>query len=137
MLSTTAEYALRAVLFLAREGTKRPLQVGAIARALDLPRNYLGKILHELARAGVLASTRGRGGGFRLAVPADRLPLAGVVGRFDRVGEGRRCLLGRRECQDRNACAAHGRWKAVSEQVARFFQQTTVRDLLQGAPLRV
>ncbi|HEX9704601.1 MAG TPA: Rrf2 family transcriptional regulator [Gemmatimonadales bacterium] len=137
MLSTTAEYALRAVLFLAQEAGERPVQVGAIARALGIPHNYLSKILHELARGGVLTSARGRRGGFRLAVPADQLPLFDVVSRFDQIAAGRTCLLGRPECNDRSACAAHPRWKAVSEQVARFFQQTTVTDLLQGAPLHV
>ena len=60
MLSRTAEYALRAVLFLADRG--EPTNVELIAERLDVPRNYLSKILHRLAREGVLSSTRGQGG---------------------------------------------------------------------------
>ena len=64
MLSRTAEYALRAVLFLADRG--EPTNVDLIAERLGVPRNYLSKTLHRLAREGVLTSTRGQGGGFRL-----------------------------------------------------------------------
>jgi Rrf2 family protein len=59
MLSRTAEYALRAVLFLADRG--EPTNVDLIAQRLDVPRNYLSKILHRLARDGVLSSTLSRG----------------------------------------------------------------------------
>jgi Rrf2 family protein len=128
-LSQTAEYALRAVLYLAEQGEGRPVQVGQMAQALRIPRNYLSKILHLLARDGVLASTRGKQGGFRLAIPADRLMLLRVVGPFDRFEARRACLLGRPQCSDRTACAAHTRWKDVSERLTAFFRETTVADL--------
>lgn len=134
MLSHTAEYALRAVLYLAQsEDADRFVQVGEIAPALRIPRNYLSKILHLLTRHGVLVSTRGRLGGFRLAAAPDRLYLATVVSPFGRLGETRHCLLGRPECSDRTACAAHARWKDVAERVAAFFRETTVAELLLGA----
>jgi Rrf2 family protein len=136
MLSQTAEYALRAVLHISQHGVDRPVRVGEIAAALRIPHNYLSKILHQLARHGVLVSLRGKAGGFQLAVAPDRLPLSQVVTLFDRVEERRRCLLGRPQCSDRTACAAHTRWKAVGDTVAEFFRETTVADLLgQGVSL--
>jgi Rrf2 family protein len=80
-----------------------------------------------------LASTRGKHGGFRLGQPADRLSLYAVVNRFDRIEARRSCLLGRAECSDRQACLVHWRWKSLSEQVTRFFQDTTVAELVSGA----
>lgn len=132
MLSSTAEYALKAVLHLAAHGDACPLTVGDVADALGIPRNYLSKILHELTRAGVLTSSRGKYGGFRLAVPAEGLALHTVVSRFDSISERRSCLLGNAQCSDRHACAVHWRWKALSEQIAAFFSETTVADLLEG-----
>ena len=132
MLSQTAEYALRTVLFIAERGSARPVRVREIAAALRLPRNYLSKTLHRLARAGILVSSRGKHGGFQLAVPANRLRLLGVVELFDPIGVGRRCLLGRPVCSDRPACRAHERWKATGDAVAGFFRDTTVADLLDG-----
>jgi Rrf2 family iron-sulfur cluster assembly transcriptional regulator len=130
VLSQTAEYALRTVLFLAdRDEAAR---ADEIAQRLQIPRNYLSKTLHRLAREGVLLSTRGKGGGFRLAVPPDRLKLLRVVAPFDGISAERRCLLGRPQCSDRNPCPAHYEWKSVSERVTAFFRDRTVEDLLRG-----
>jgi len=138
MLSQTAEYALRAVLYVAEHAAGRPVRVAEMAGALQIPRNYLSKILHQLARIGVLVSLRGKAGGFQLGVRPDRLTLSAVVTPFDRIEERRRCLLGRPQCTDRTACAVHSRWKDVADQVAEFFRDTTVADLLgRGAALPV
>ncbi len=134
MLSSTAKYALRAVLYLAEHGEDEPLQVGLIADALGIPRNYLSKILHELARSGVLVSARGKGGGFRLVAPPQAVPLLSVVEVFDQFNGNRRCLLGREECSDHSPCAAHVHWKTLSEQISMFFRETTVADLLGHDP---
>ena len=129
MLSQTAEYALRAVLAIAAQPNGDPLGAGQLAARLRIPQNYLSKTLHRLARAGVLESTRGKLGGFRLAVPAERITLQQVVAPFDDVTGRSECLLGRPVCSDRTACAAHGRWKEVAEQTSRFFRETTIADL--------
>jgi Rrf2 family protein len=134
LLSSTAKYALRAVVYLAEHGEDEPLQVGVIADALGIPRNYLSKILHELARANVLLSARGKGGGFRIAATAEQISLLAIVEVFDQFNGNRRCLLGREECSDHTPCAAHGHWKALSEQISAFFRETTVADLLGHDP---
>jgi Rrf2 family protein len=132
LLSHTGEYALRAVLYIAQNETEASLvRNDSIAEALDVPRNYLSKILHTLAREGVLMSSRGPTGGFRLARKPDTIPLRQVVAPFDAVDGPRTCILGRPRCSDRNPCPAHGRWKSISEQVAAFFSGTSVGDLLR------
>lgn len=129
ILSQTAEYAVRAVLHVAEHGTERPVPVGDIAQALDVPRNYLSKVLHQLSRAGVLTSTYGPGGGFRLGSPASELTLDTVVAPFEETSR-RHCLLGRARCGDDDPCAAHEHWKGISEQIRQFFVNTTVATLL-------
>lgn len=134
MLSSTAEYALRAVLFLAEHPARCPMRAGELAVALRVPPNYLAKILHQLVKLEILRSSRGRNGGFELAISPARLTLLQVVEAFDPVRRRRRCLLGRKECGDRNACPVHSRWKVLAEEIVRFFRRTTVGDLLaQGA----
>lgn len=131
ILSQTAEYALQAATVLARHDGAT-MEVGALAETLGLPRNYLSKTLAQLTRAGVLASTRGKGGGFRLARPAAAISLMEVVAPFDRLGEPTRCLLGQLVCHDRAACPAHVPWKAVTDRVSRFFTRTTLADAARG-----
>jgi Rrf2 family protein len=131
MLSKTSEYALRAVLFLARESRDIQVPAGDIAAGLDVPANYLSKILHTLSRAGVVSSERGPGGGYRLARPADTMSLADVVGAFEPISPGSRCLLGRARCHDDQPCAAHERWRLVFDPVTAFFRETMVAELLE------
>ena len=100
-----------------------------IAEQLDVPKNYLSKILHVLARNGVLTSHRGPGGGFQLARPAAEVMLSEVVEHFDQFPEQSGCLLGRPECTDQDPCAAHHRWKGISATVKTFFRQTSIADL--------
>lgn len=128
-ISGTSQYAIRAVVYVAANGIDAPVRVGPIAKALDVPQNYLSKTLHQLARAGVLKSVRGPRGGFQLADPPSRLTLARVTEPFDEVGE-RHCLLGRAQCGDRYPCAAHARWSAVSDSLQSFFRNTTIADLM-------
>ena len=130
MLSQTAEYALRTVLYIAGHADDGPARAEEMAASLRIPRNYLSKTLHRLAQAGVLTSTRGRGGGFLLARSADQITLLSVVGLFDQIEPRRQCLLGRPVCSDQHACEAHVQWKDVSERVARFFTETSVADLM-------
>ena len=86
MLSQTAEYALRAVLAIAaREGEGSPARAAALAGELGVPANYLSKTLHQLAKAGVLRSTRGKHGGFRLRRPPNQITMLEVVNQFDDV----------------------------------------------------
>lgn len=132
MLSRTAEYALRAVLHLAECADGSAVGAGEVASRLDVPERYLARVLNALARAGVLASTRGAQGGFRLAVCPSRLKLATVVAPFDAVGDPPQCLLRDQQCGVGMPCIAHARWHDVAGSVRRFFQQTTVGDLVQG-----
>jgi Rrf2 family protein len=118
-------------LALAAEREGHPLGAARLAGLLDIPQNYLSKTLHQLARAGVLESNRGKLGGFRLARSPDRITLLEVVSPFDDLTGRRVCLLGRPVCNDHTACAAHARWKAVADRTATFFRETTVADLAE------
>lgn len=131
MLSQTAEYALRAVLYLAGRYGEGPVRVDDAAEALKVPRNYLSKTLHVLAREGILISTRGPHGGFELAVPADELVLADVVEQFDDLSGPKTCLLGRPACSERSPCSAHQRWKHVGDTARTFYRTTTLADLFE------
>ena len=131
-ISGTSQYAIRAVVYIATNGAEGPIRVAPIAAALHVPRNYLSKTLHQLARAGVLRSTRGPQGGFELAAPASKLTLARVTSPFDEAGA-RHCLLGRPQCGDDRPCAAHEHWAELSGSLQDFFRRTTIADLMGAA----
>lgn len=134
MLTQSAEYALQAVTLIASRPVGRASHAAELAATLGVPANYLSKILHQLAAAGILASRRGRQGGFALARPAAELTLAAVVAPFEDPARYRGCLLGKTTCSDRVACAAHHRWKPIAESVLAFLNGTTVASLAQRRP---
>ncbi|HKV73106.1 MAG TPA: Rrf2 family transcriptional regulator [Gemmatimonadales bacterium] len=130
MLTQASECAIRAACELARAEPGSWVGAGHLARRLHVSPTYLAKILQVLAREGVLASQRGKAGGFKLQHPASRIRLFDLVAPFDELTPGRRCLLGYPVCSDATACPAHDRWKEVGEKIATFFRQTTLAQLL-------
>jgi Rrf2 family protein len=130
MISQTAEYALRAAVWLA-DHADGPVRVGELASALKVPKNYLSKTMHQMARAGVLASVRGKNGGFTLARKPTSIKLIDIVRPFDPMMDRQGCVLGRPSCSDANPCGAHERWKAVMQTTMTFFSQTTLGDLMK------
>ncbi|MDQ2670003.1 MAG: Rrf2 family transcriptional regulator [Gemmatimonadota bacterium] len=134
LLPQTAEYALRAVSYIAEHEHAGPVPVSAIAAALGAPQNYLSKTLHQLGALGVLSSVRGKHGGYRLGMPAEKLKLQLIVEPFLQPSE-HRCIMGRERCGDDAPCGAHWRWKQVKDTARTFFAELTVADLLRrGLP---
>jgi Rrf2 family transcriptional regulator, iron-sulfur cluster assembly transcription factor len=133
VLSNTAQYALRAMIYLGQHEGEGPIRVDEIADQLSVPRNYLSKILHALVKARVLRSLRGPHGGFDLARPADSVLLYDVVAQFDDIEARRTCLLGRQECSDIHPCIIHEHWKTTATHVAHFFRETTLAEVVRGA----
>jgi Rrf2 family protein len=134
VLSNTSDYALRAVLVIAREYQQRTLRADEIAASTGAPRNYLAKTLNALAKAGVLTSARGPQGGFTLAVAPEQLTLARVIDCFETRKPHTRCMLGGGPCDPERPCAAHGKWSMITKSRREPLATTTVADLLGAAP---
>jgi Rrf2 family protein len=133
MLSQTGEYALRAVAFIAQHAEKGPVLARDIATGAAVPHEYLQKLLTELVRNGVLASTRGIGGGFRLGKPAEQLRLVDVIAPFDDVMQRTQCPFGNPKCGEENPCPVHDRWSDVVTSYSGFLESTTVAALVRKA----
>jgi len=129
MLSRSAQYAIRALAYLALRERGQWVLARQIAAGLDIPSPFLAKILQALVVAGILDSQRGRNGGFRLARNPDRLPLLDIVEAFDKFGQGRLCVLGQKVCSDESACPLHHTWKHSLNSFRHRLQTTTLTDL--------
>lgn len=82
-LTTRSEYALLALLYLARHHTEDYVTVETVAGAQSIPHKYLEQIMLALKRARYVRSAKGQHGGYRLAKPAEHIPLAEIVRLFD------------------------------------------------------
>jgi Rrf2 family protein len=132
VVSRTEEYALRAAVCLARRYGGGTVRAREMARDTGIPANYLSKILHQLAKSGVVASERGRAGGFTLAAPPSTVALASVVAPFAPQVQRTRCLLGLPQCSDSNPCGAHERWKTIKDATLDFLNNTTLADVIES-----
>lgn len=132
MISRTAEYALRAVLYLGALPPGTTASAADVAAATGVPERYLARVLNTLAHVGLLRSTRGARGGFQLACASDALTLADTVAPFNAFGDVPRCLLRDQPCNADDPCLAHAQWHGVASGVHGFFRRTTVADLLNA-----
>lgn len=132
MISKTGRQATLALAFLAQ------LEPGAYAGAAQLadqigaPRNYLGKLLKQLAEQGLLESQKGFGGGFRLTRPAAKIRLYDILEPIEHVSKWNGCFLGRDKCSEKSPCAVHHRWSAIRNEYLKFLKETTIADVAES-----
>jgi Rrf2 family protein len=134
IFGTSATHALRALAHLAAAPAGEAVLGRDLARELGVPAHYLAKVLATLARAGLLAATRGAKGGYRLARPAAEIPLVGIVEPFEGARARPGCLLRPGEpCSDDRTCSAHPEWAKVTTAYLGFLEATTLADIQGGA----
>lgn len=129
MLSRTAEYAVRAALWLAAH-PDGPRTVQQIARGTAVPAGYLAKVLQALGRAGIVRAQPGPGGGFLLSRPPGELAMLEVVDAVDPIERIRSCPLSLRE-HEHCLCPLHSRLDAALGLIEDAFRSCTVADLLR------
>jgi len=130
MISTTSQYALRALARLAAEPDGGAVLGRELAQECEVPGNYLSKLLLQLKNCGLLETTRGSGGGYRLGRPPDQIRLAQIIEVFDPERVRSTCLLGQGDCIDhQEVCAAHEAWKGVKKTYLDFLNATTLAEI--------
>lgn len=82
-LTSRSEYALLALVYLARHGTQQHISVDSIAKAQNIPAKFLEQIMLALKHGKYVHSVKGQHGGYRLARPPDKISLAEVIRLFD------------------------------------------------------
>jgi Rrf2 family protein len=128
MLGQAAGYAATALGYVAAAGGKSVL-VKDIAEACVIPPAYLAKIIHQLAKRGVVATQRGVGGGVSLIRPASQVSLLELCEALGDPILEPRCMLGVAQCSDERSCPAHQFWTAHRAQHIDFLTRTTIADL--------
>ena len=123
----------------AREGRSegclngRPVTLTDIAAAQQLSVAYLEQLFGRLRRAGLVASARGPGGGYRLARPADQIPIAEVVEAADEPIIATRCEEGGPGCLGGGTrCLTHDLWAELGDQIRLFLGAMTLADVVDG-----
>jgi Rrf2 family iron-sulfur cluster assembly transcriptional regulator len=130
-LSQTAEYALRAMAWLASISPETPVRAKDLSAGSGIPTHYLSKILRRLVLAGVLASRKGHGGGFTLSRPPDEIRFMEVLAAVDAFPSPNRCSFGWGACDQDHPCPLHEPWDSLNTAFRDWAFNTTLADVQQ------
>jgi Rrf2 family iron-sulfur cluster assembly transcriptional regulator len=127
--SRHCEYALQATLYLALRPQGEMISIKELSKKLKIPYHFLGKILQDLSRKGLLVSLKGPTGGFALAKPPGDITLFEIVEAIDGAEFTRSCVLGFRECSGRHPCAVHEEWEEMRDRLHQMLATKSVGQL--------
>ena len=120
---------MRAVIFLATQaGNEEKMGVKQIAEALGVPRQYLAKILQQLARNNFVASVKGPHGGFYLKAKNLDVPLLHIIKSMDGELALSSCIIGLPSCSTKNPCALHYDFYTCREGFNEVLAQKSLKD---------
>jgi len=135
MISQTAEYALRAIAFLAKMPDDTHL-TREIAAATKVPSGYLAKVMQTLVKADLVLSKRGIRGGFTLERAPDEISILDVVNAVDPLQRIRSCPLNLPEHREK-LCPLHHNLDRAMADIEQALGNTTIADIMTGPDGRV
>ncbi|KAA2215132.1 Rrf2 family transcriptional regulator [Teichococcus oryzae] len=112
-----------------------PVSLSEIAQAQQLSIAYLEQLFARLRRAGLVASARGPGGGYRLAMPAEMISVGAVIEAVDEPITATRCDAADAGCLAGQRCLTHDLWHELGSQIALFLTHVTLADVVDGQVL--
>jgi len=128
-LTKRGDYAVRAVLALARAPGGTLLSVRRIAEEMAIPVRFLPQVMGDLAAAGLVEATTGRAGGYRLARPADAISILDVVEAVEGDSRRRTCVLRAGPCGLDGFCDVHDVFFAAQDAMLNTLAAARVADL--------
>jgi Rrf2 family protein len=132
ILSKSFGYALRGILYVAKmQDEQRKVQIDEISNNLSVPKHFLGKIMQQIVKEGLLSSTKGPYGGFMLRDEPLTTPLIKLVEITDGTEQFRICVLKLKYCDGKNPCPLHHQMEELKEKFLSIFSQTTIGDLVK------
>jgi len=133
VFSKSFGYAVRGLLYVAIiNETKPKVRLEEIAERLALPRYFLGKVLKNLAKEGIINSTKGPHGGFFINGDTLNTPLIRLIEITSEVEQFDTCVLRLRKCNSKNPCPLHHKVEEMKNQWRKLVAHTTVGDLLKS-----
>ncbi len=128
-LTTKGRYAVTAMLDLALHYEEGPITLADISQRQGISLSYLEQLFSKLRKQGLVDSTRGPGGGYRLSRAAADIAVADVITAVDEKVETTRCG-GLSNCQDDQECLTHELWTELSHQIHQFLMGISLGQLV-------
>ncbi|ACD84165.1 RrF2 family transcriptional regulator [Candidatus Methylacidiphilum infernorum] len=135
-LTKRSKYAIRALLYLAKEQQRGTILIQEIAEKEKIPKKFLESILLELKNNGFLSSRRGKGGGYALEYPPEKIPIGSVIRLIDGPLAPVRCVSQTayapcEDCLDEKTCVIRLLMKETRDVISTVLDKTSLKELLQ------
>lgn len=132
-INRQTDYAVRVVLALAQQPMGTRISTGEIGKKMLIPKNFLPRIVAQLAQAEIIATFPGRDGGLQLAHTPDKINLRHVVEAFEGTLLISECIEGNDFCPFEQACVVRPRWSRLQRVILEELASTSFLDLAEEA----
>jgi len=134
-LTTKGRYAVTAMLDLALHREQGAITLADISGRQDISLSYLEQLFSRLRRGGLVVSSRGPGGGYRLSRELAEISVSDVIAAVDESVDATRCG-GKGNCQGDARCLTHDLWQELSGEIQDFLQGVTLQGLVNQRGVR-
>ncbi|MHC4266484.1 MAG: RrF2 family transcriptional regulator [Planctomycetota bacterium] len=132
-LTLTADYALRAVVYIASKGLDRYVPAAEIAQEQQIPRLYVSKILQCLTRSEIISTIPGRKGGAKLQRYPDEISVFEVIEAVDGSVSLNRCLSNSEQCSRSSFCKIRPFWVKTQKSLVNTLGQARISHFVNSA----
>jgi Rrf2 family protein len=132
ILRKDTDYAIRSLIYIAKNGRQAPVTAGTLADAEDIPIEFIYKILRKLNRAGFLKRQMGPHGGFSLAQHPEQISLLAITGAIQGPVAVRKCLLDHKACPRRPTCSVSAKLQGFQDAVEEMLKNITLAEVLES-----
>ena len=131
LITRNTDYAMRALCYIAKQG-RGSVSATEMVAALKIPRPFLRKILQTLSSEGLLRSVKGQGGGFSLALPAEKVLLTDLIKIFQNTIQLNECVFKKRLCPNRSTCVLKKEIDSIEQDVLKRLHGISIASLIAG-----
>lgn len=132
-LSTKTRYGIRAVVELAENYGKGPIQLKMISKDQDISIKYLEQIISLLKSAGIVSSSRGAKGGYFLARPPNQIKLSECFNCLEGPVFTVECVENQNYCKKNKNCVAREVWAEIEKAIIAVLDSVTLQDMVNKA----
>ncbi|CAH0538806.1 Fe-S cluster assembly transcriptional regulator IscR [Vibrio marisflavi] len=129
-LTSKGRYAVTAMLDVALHSQQNPVPLADISERQGISLSYLEQLFSKLRKAGLVASVRGPGGGYRLGEDPYSIAVGTVIAAVDESVDATKCH-GKADCQGGSRCLTHTLWRDLSSRISDFLDGITLGELMQ------
>jgi len=124
--SKKCEYGLQAILYMAAQGNGCICPAEKISKKLNIPKEFISKILQSMTDSGIIESKKGKSGGFKLAKHPSKIKLIDIVDAIDGLDSFNSCVLGFPNCSPEKPCPVHEQWGELRVKAYEMLSSETI-----------